>query len=175
MANENDPSWPPENGKTFIRSSVFGVMIVELTHQLARRYPKMDFTDAVAQVFAWFDLKLSENRRFINARRFPTIGAFRAYLRQCLWNSARLAMRKRHRRETIEALPADQPIISTEMRAEDRVQLLEMVDGLPEPHKTVFHKFFFDEEDLAMIASILDLTEEQAQRIYEEAVDMLDP
>ncbi len=168
------PSWPPENGKDFIRSDDFGRMIVGLTRDLAARYPTMDFTDGVAHVFVWFDAKLSKNRRFINPRRFPTNQSFQAYLRQAVWNAARLATRQRRRREDIEALPVDRPIISAQMGPEIRVQLLEMVERLPEPHKTVFHKFFLDEEDLAMIASILGLTEEEVHRLYEEAVDMLD-
>lgn len=152
---------------------MFGVMLVELTSHLAARYPDMDFTDAVAQVFVWFDRKVSENRRFINSRRFPTISAFLAYLRQAVWNAARLTMRQRRRRQAVEALPVDRPIASSAMGADERVELLEMVEALPEPHKTVFHKFFFDEEDLAMIASILNLTESRVERLFEEAVDML--
>src|SRR6266550_412818 len=160
--------WPPENGKDFVRSEPFGFMLVELTSHLASRYPEMDFTDAVAQVFVWFDYKLSENRRFINSRRFPSIEAFQAYLRQAVWNAGVMAMRRRRRREAVEALPVDQAIVSTEMAVEERIELIEMVDGLPEPHKSVFERFFFGEEDLAMIASILDLTEDQADELYEQ-------
>ncbi len=173
MEFRSPAKWPPKDGKKFIRSEGFGLMLVELTTDLASRYPRLDFSDAVAHVFAWFDRKLSKNRRFINTRRFPTVAAFKAYLRQAVWNAARLAMRQRRQREAIEALPIDQPIVSKEMRPDDRLQLIEMVEGLPEPHKTVFHKFFFDEENLAMIASILNLTEARVEQLYEEAVDML--
>ena len=165
--------WPPEEGKGFIQSEEFGRILVALTEQLSSRYPQMDFGDAVAQVFVWFDQKLSSNRRFINSRRFPTRSAFRAYLRQAVWNAARVAARKRRRREEIEALSVDLPIIAGGLGTEERAQLLEMLDGLPEPHKTVFDKFFFDEEDVAMIASILNLCEEDIERLYEEALDML--
>jgi RNA polymerase sigma factor (sigma-70 family) len=173
MDSKAPPQWPPENGREFVRGEVFGAILVELTRHFADRYPDMDFTDAVAQVFVWFDGKLSKNRRFINSRRFPTLGAFRAYLRQAIWNAARVTMRSRRRRQEVEAPSLDRPIVSTEMGAEERVQLLEMVEGLPEPHKTVFHKFFFDEEELRWIASVLNLTQRQVETLYEEAVDML--
>ena len=175
MPSGTHPSWPPENGRDFVRSDDFGRMIVALTRDLAARYPTMDFTDAVAHVFMWFDGKLSMNRRFINPRRFPTQQSFQAYLRQAVWNAARLAERTRKRRQDIEALPINRPIVSAPMGPESRVQLLEMVEGLSEPHKTVFYKLFFDEEDVAMIASILGFTEEHVHRLFEEAVDMLDP
>lgn len=48
-----------------------------------------------------------------------------------------------------------------------------MVESLPEPYKTVFHYAFFDEEDISMVASILDLTEGMVISLYEDAVDML--
>lgn len=165
--------WPPEDGREFIRSDAFGELLVSVTIRLATHYPKMDFSDAVAMVFVWFDGKLSENRRFINSRRFPTYSAFNAYLRQAVWNAARLTMRQRRQLEAIESGPIDEAIPSTELGPEERVRLIEMVDGLTEPHKTVFYRYFFEEEDLAMIASILNLPEGKVHQVYEEAVDIL--
>ena len=165
--------WPPSDGKEFICSEAFGHMLMGLVVQLARRYPKMDFTDAVAQVFAWFDRKLSDNRRFINERRFPSVNTFMAYLKQALWNAARLTERERRRHEHIEALAVERQIVIEEVSPEDIANLIEIVEVLPEPHKTVFQRIFFDEENLSMIASILDLTQVRVIKLYEDAVDML--
>lgn len=170
---KDDFVWPPSDGKKFIRSDAFGELLILLVNQLTKRYPKMDFTDAVAQVFAWFDRKLSRNRRFINRRRFPSVNGFMAYLKQSLWNAARLSERERRRREYIEALVVEQQIVPQKASAEDIATLAEMVETLPEPNKTVFHRVFFDEEDLSMIASALDLTEQIVFKLYEDALDML--
>src|SRR5437867_3454888 len=89
--------WPPQDGKEYIRSEVFGTILIDLVKRFGARYPEVDFSDALAEVFVWFDTKLSENRRFINSRRFPTASAFHAYLRQAIWNAARLTARKRRR------------------------------------------------------------------------------
>ena len=51
--------------------------------------------------------------------------------------------------------------------------LLDLVAALPEPHKTVFERFFFDEEDPGYLASTLGKSEDEIHRFYEEAVDML--
>ena len=48
-----------------------------------------------------------------------------------------------------------------------------MVDQLEEPHKTIFNRYFFDEDPLYLIAGAMDMDEEEAQKIYEEAVDQL--
>ena len=148
-------------------------MLVDLVSKLAKRYPKMDFTDAVANVFTWFDRKLSNNRRFINSRRFPTYSAFKAYLRQAVWNAALLTERERRRYKHITALAEEQAIVVHEISIEERTILLEMVEKLSEPHKTIFHQYFFDEEDLPMLASTYDLHEAQVYQLYVEAVDML--
>lgn len=170
-----EPSWPPSNGANFIRSESFGQLLVELSCQYADRYPTMDFTDAVSHVFAWFDGKLAKNRRFINSRRFPTFSAFKSYVRQSLWNAALLAQRKRQRREEIEALPVDANAVRATLESPQELdRLLDLVEALPEPHKTVFERYFLDEEDPSYLASILGKTEDEIHRLYEEAVDMLD-
>lgn len=171
--NKDDFIWPPGDGKKFIRSDAFGEMLISLVNKLAKRYPQMDFTDAVAQVFAWFDRKLSRNRRFINRRRFPSVNGFIAYITQSLWNAARLTERERQLHEHIELFAVERQIVPQQVTPEDIAILAEMVETLPEPYKTVFHRFFFDEDDLFMIASILNLTEPKAIQLYVEAVDML--
>jgi hypothetical protein len=166
-------SWPPKDGAKFIRSESFGRMLVEIVEQLTKDNPHRDFTDAVAHLFAWFDRKLSENRHFINRRRFRTEGAFKAYLRQAAWNAARLAERQRRRHRAITALPIDHPITEREMSPVERADLLDRVERLNDPHKTVLWRLFFEEAEPWMIAAALDISEEQLCRLYEEAIDLL--
>ncbi len=174
MSPEKDQSnWPPDSGKQFIRSDTFAQMLLFLVKGLASKYPKMDFSDAVAQVFTWFDKKLSHNSRFINRRRFPSVNAFEAYLRQCVWNSARLTERVRKRQQRLEALKVDEEIVAHETTTEELAILSEAVDLLSEPHKTIFCRLFFDEEDVHTIASILNRTQKEIIQLYEEAIDLL--
>lgn len=173
VPDQSDNSWPPVDGREYIRSEDFARLLVSLARRLATRYPGMDFTDAVAQVFTWFDGKVAANPSFINRRRFRTERALLAYLRQSLWNAARLAERRRKRRQRIEALPVEQPIVDWALTPEQLTHLRESVDSLPEPHKTVLWRLFFEEDDLGMIASVLDRTEEEVVRLYEEAIDYL--
>jgi len=170
---EHNLIWPPQDGKKFIRSDEFGRILISLVRQFIYRYPQMDFTDAVAHVFTWFDKKLSLNRRFINARRFPTATAFTAYLKQSIWNAALLTQRERSRSRHIEAPSGQQLPVVRIIDPEERANVLEAVEALPEPHKTVFHYYFFDEGDLRMLASVIDRTEAEIYRLYEEAIDML--
>jgi cell division protein FtsB len=165
--------WPPSNAKLFVRSDAFGRLVLEVVDGLARRYPHMDFTDAAAQLFAWFDAKVSKNRRFINSRRFPTLSSFKAYLRQSAFNAGRLAARQRQQQAQIESLPPDEPIAVQRLSSEQRAMLQDQADKLPEPHKSVFERKFFDEDDCSMIASILGRTEKEVHKLYEEAVDLL--
>jgi DNA-directed RNA polymerase specialized sigma24 family protein len=133
----------------------------------------MDFTDAVANVFAWFDGKLSVDPGFISVVKFPTHGSFLAYLRQATWNAARLTERERKRHQHIESLPDGPGIIVRQVQPEELSLLLEAVDSLDEPHKTIFHRYFVDEENLDMLASTYGLSEQQIYDIYTEAVDIL--
>jgi hypothetical protein len=165
--------WPPVNGKEYIKSEAFGRLLVRLTTELAQHYSYMDFTDAVAMVFAWFDQKLKTNRRFINKRRFSSEKAFIAYLKQAIWNAARLTERQRIREHQVNALSADQVLLYEEASPEELSKLHEIVEKLPDPHKTVFQRFFFEEDDPVMIASILDMSESQVHSLFEEATDML--
>lgn len=169
----NPMSWPPPNAKEFVRSEAFGQLVLEAVDGLARRYPQMDFTDAAAHLFSWFDAKTSKNRRFINSRRFPTISSFKAYLRQSAFNAGRLAARERQLHARIESLSADEPIASGQLSAEQLATLQDQAEKLPEPHKSIFERKFFDEEDCSIIASILGKTEREIHRLYEEAIDLL--
>lgn len=165
--------WPPPNGIDFVRSNAFGRLLVDIVSDHTRRYPRLDFSDAVAVVFDWFDRKLKQNRRFINARRFPSLRSFQAYLRQAVWNAALQAEKKRQRREQVVPLPIDRFSSPGRVDPAKLDKILESVDALPEPHKTVFHRFFLDEDDPALIAGSLGLSEEEFWAAYEEAIDML--
>lgn len=170
---ENNVHWPPQDGKEFIRSNEFGKILISLVRQFTYRYPQMDFTDAVAHVFTWFDKKLSINRRFINSRRFPTVAAFKAYVRQSIWNAALITQRERQRHKQIEAPSGRQALIARVIDPAERAMVLEAVESLAEPHKTVFHSYFLEEVDIYMLTSILNRTEEEIYQLYGEAIDML--
>ena len=166
--------WPPKDGQQFIRSSEFGDEVVTLARQLMIQYPSLDFTDAVARVFAWFDTKLKKNRRFINGRRFRNRSSFHAYLRQALWNAARMSARERAHYGYINELPADEPIASNwGADPQDRLSMLDLVKELPPLHKAVFDRFFFEEERISDIALSLHKSETEIKQLYEEAVDLL--
>jgi hypothetical protein len=166
-------SWPPENGQEYIRSEEFGTLLLDIVAQLAQRYPERDFTDGAAHVFAWFDSKLKQNRRFINPRRFPTESAFRAYVRQSLWNAALMAERSRRRGQAMRPLPAEQELVYPAPTPEQEAILHESLEALPQPHKTILEQFLLEEKDLDLIAETFDMTRSQVEKLYEEAIDQL--
>src|SRR5262245_10654451 len=100
--------WPPSGGLEFARSREFGELLIETGNQLAKKYPRIDFTDAVAHVDQWLDGRLVKEPDFLNLARFPTLSAFRAYVKQAVWNAGRIAARKRKRNEPLEALPVNE-------------------------------------------------------------------
>ncbi len=163
--------WPPPDGKAFVHSERFGDLLLQIVRELETKYPHIDFTDATAIVFAWFDGKLAKNRRFINPDRFPTPSSFRAYVKQSVWNAGRLSERQRSRQPEVEELPVDDSIAIETLTAEERASLMEKADTLPFPEKDVFERIFFDEEDVAMVASVLGKTEAEIHRIYDAAID----
>ena len=167
--------WPPKDGKRFIREEHFGQLLLDIVDRLSHQYPLMDFTDAVAHVFSWFDRKLVAEPTFINVGRFPSLSAFKAYLRQAVWNAGRLAERQRDRRERVGPLPVDKAIVTSDSRPEDMAALREAVDALDEPHRTVFSEFFFHERELADIANIYGgrFNVDELTAIYKEAIDLL--
>lgn len=169
-APSDEPTWPPGNGRDFIRGEAFGRMLLDEVEALIRRDPRQDYTDAGAHIFTWFDAKLRQNKSFINGKRFPTEASFRAYLRRAAVNASRMAAR---RQRDHEPLPDD--LIETDL-ALDPVHAAEMqerLDGLPPRHREVLDRLFFEDEDFDMVASIMDLTRGQLSRLFEEAVDML--
>jgi RNA polymerase sigma factor (sigma-70 family) len=176
MSTDSD-GWPPDDPKEFIQSNDFGEIVLRWCAELSSRYPTLDFSDAASQVFAWFDAKISKNRRFINSRRFPTRQAFIAYVRTCVWNAAQLAGRqRRQRQEGIVALPPDAPIVANrELSPEESSRLREIIEEkLPIPHRDILRMILFEELDIEDIASQLDRTVAEIEQLYEEAIDFLD-
>jgi hypothetical protein len=169
--SRRDSSWPPD-GPSYIRTEEFGQLLISIALDLQSRYSTMDFADAVALVFTWFDQKLENNRDFISRTRFPTPSAFRAYLRQAMWNAARVAERERKRHERLIALRIDR---ATEEppTAEEVAILHEYVGRLPERHKAVFEGIFMNETEPHILAGLLGLSEDEIENVYEEAIDML--
>jgi DNA-directed RNA polymerase specialized sigma24 family protein len=165
--------WPPKNGRDFIRSELFGDILISLVSRMQQRYPKKDFSDAVAVVYEWFDKKLSSNYRFINKTRFPTQKTFQLYVQQAILNAARRTDQKRQRHQK-KALPEGFAIIDPSPSPVSLAQLHEAMANLPEPHKMVFERIL--EEGMAsmeLLAAILDKTIDDIERLYEEAIDML--
>lgn len=171
--SKNHSTWPPHNGREFIRSEAFAQTLLSLVKELAAHYPRMDFTDAVALLFEWFDHKLSKNRSFINSTRFRTENAFRAYVKQALWRYALLAERQRQRHEDLTTRVVTRQTISSQATPEELESVREAVVSLPEPHRTVFLRLFLDEEDPSIIADALNLTPRMVSELYEDAVDLL--
>ena len=172
----DEAAWPPANGPRFIRGEAFGDMLLETAEQLASRYPDKDFTDGVAQVFAWFDGKLKRNRRFINGRRFATVDAFRAYLRKAVLNAARMAARTRRKGEAVAAVSTDQSLASRPAADPSPAQLAswhEAVEKLLEPHRTILQKLFFEQMDIGQVAEQLTLPRAMVERLYDEGIDRL--
>ena len=163
-------AWPPPDGRRYVKSEAFGNLLLQEIEPLIRRNRDLDFTDGAAQIFTWLDAKLRKNRRFLNKARFPSEGAFRAYIRQAVWNAARLAQRRRKLGQPLSAAaePTDLSLDPLELAA-----LQESLDALQEPHKTVLEKLYFGREDVQMVASILDRTAQQVEQLFREALDLL--
>jgi len=173
MSKRNE-DWPPSDGRQYVKSDQFGSILVEEAISLIQLYPELEFTDSVATVFVWFSRRLNRNASFINKRRFPTSSFFRAYLRQSLFNAARRAQRERKRGQELSAAAVDEPIVDTpKLGIEDKERLLELLEQLEEPLKSVFESIFFEETDISLVASRLDLEEFEVAELFGQALDEL--
>ena len=168
----SEAQWPPKDGRSYIHSEDFGKLVVDEAVRLGCIYQNLDLADSVATTFQWLNSKLNENRNFISRKRFPSRSAFRAYIRQMIYNSGVRAYRFREKHLDLTAVPPDDSVIdSPSASLQQKEELLKLVNQLEEPHKTVITRYFFDEDPLHLIATCLDLDENQTQEIYEEAVD----
>ncbi len=169
-----DTPWPPKDGRAYVHSEDFGELVVHELHRLSENHPSLDLADAAAIVFHWFNSKLNANRNFISKKRFPTSGRFRAYVRQMLYNAGMLAIRIRSKDNDLSGIRDSEAVVdSPSASLQAKEELLKLVDLLEEPHKSIFTRFFFEEEDLYLIATAFDISEDDAHTIYEEAVDRI--
>jgi hypothetical protein len=174
---DETPSWPPENGQEFVQSEKFGNIVLDIVTQLTIKVPSMDFTWAPAHAFIWFDRKLREDYLFINKKRFSTINDFKAYVRQILWNNARLVERNDNARgrRTLKIVEqrATAQIRPDVITPDEYAVMVESLIKLPEQHRTILIKILFRKEDPDNLATELGMTKKQIFRIYTEAIDML--
>ncbi len=141
----------------------------------------MDFTDAVALVFAWFDDKVrKKDVDFINAERFPSRSAFVAYIRHAIWNAARLSERQQARRGSIELSSLDDSVLTQLQNSEvaspspeEHLILAELVDELEEPHRTIIREIVFSRTPLFELSEILRLSVRRLGKALDEAIDIL--
>jgi hypothetical protein len=174
MASEKN-DWPPERSNEYFRSELFGALMLEIVKELTTRYAYIDFTDAVATAFSWFVRKGDDEPDFLQSGKFPTISAFRAYVRQSLWNSARAAERNRRARRQLNSLEKNVELVSPEISPVWLAAFHECRDRLPEPLRSVFDHMQ-DEDDPpcgmsrdAWAGSVLGLEPHEVDRAYMEA------
>ena len=168
-----DAEWPPADGKNYIRSDEFGNLVLEIAVHLMERYPTLDFSNAVARVFVWFDAKLHADSRFISADRFRSRFAFRAYVRQSLWNDARRTARDQRTRRELQAADELERMAAKELGPEDAATLHDEVRRLPLPHLMIVEWLVFESAEVAFVAEALSLSEEEVTSLFEEALEIL--
>jgi hypothetical protein len=178
-------TWPPVDSSEFIRSDEFAHQVLSLVEELATKYPQMDFADAVASLFTWLDQRLSTDPGFINSQRFPSQGAFRAYLRQAAWNVARRAARERQRSGQITELLAAFEPVSKDVSPQSVATFHECKDLLPPRLRRVFELWVEEEcperyrcDRLPYITSLLQsedgrLNEREVLRLFTLACDKI--
>jgi hypothetical protein len=174
MADEHE-NWPPARADEYFRGEAFGRLMLEVVQFLTKRYSRIDFTDAVATAFVWFARRGEQDSGFLRSGKFPNPNAFRAYVRQSLWNAARAAARNRLARQKLQS-----PVQGTELVSPDLSPLWlaafhECRDRLPDPFRRVFD-LMQDEDDPPgglsrdqWAATILDWDAERVDRAYKEA------
>ena len=170
---ENETDWPPKDGASFVRSGDFGSLVVKIAKSLTEQYRSMDFTNAVARLFVWFDDKLKIEGDFINASRFPSLSSFRAYIRKAIWNDARRTARSEANRHVAERRHGTRSPTKETKSAENAGMLSELIDQLPEPHCSITRGLLLAADDVASLAQTLGISESDVQQLYEESIDML--
>ena len=164
-----DDTWPPPDGDAFIRSERFGALIVDLAAELMVRNPSMDFTNAVARVFVWFDERAAEEPGFL-ARRFDGIRALRAYVRRALLNDARRTERQKRLEEPLgTSEPAQEG--REPMGAVDLRHLREAMATLPMEQQRVLMAIVVENRRVKDVAEMLGLHRKKVSRLFAEALD----
>ncbi|MCZ6835796.1 MAG: hypothetical protein O7G85_08485 [Planctomycetota bacterium] len=157
----------------YIQSDDFGNLILELSAYLTRSYPSIDFTNAVARVFVWFDAKLRAEPGFISQMRFPTPSAFRAYVRQSIWNDGRRTERDERARPSHQRLDAAREATSRDPEPSSVAMAREQLRRLPLPHLMIVERIVFEDSDPAELAEELALTREEVTSLLEEGLELM--
>jgi hypothetical protein len=167
--------WPPSDARAFVQSETFGKLLLELVDLVGSRYTKMNFADAVAHVFVWIDGKLDRDPKFLSSERFRSATAFLAYLRQAVWNAARLTEREQERYERrLEPLDLDRQVPDGDDTPEQAAVLAERLASLPGQQGSVLTRLIRDVDvTTESLASEMNVSVEQINRWFEEAVDAL--
>ena len=173
LSEKNQDVWPPSDAAAFIRSEAFGQLVLDVAAALARRYRRMDFTNAAARVFVWFDRKVAEDPQFLSAKRFPRPSALRAYLRQALWNDARRTERDEHRQRALAHVSFDESPDEWGVSPEDAVMLQELLDRLPSLHRRIVRALVFGEQTVAKLSVALGVSKRRVAALFREAIDRL--
>jgi hypothetical protein len=135
----------------------------------------MDFTDAVATAFVWFERRGEADNAFLRSGRFPTISAFRAYVRQALWNAARAAERNRKARKELSPPADESEFVSPGISPVWLAAFHECRDRLPEPYRRVFELMQDDDDPPGGLtrdtwaASVLGADADWIDHVYGEA------
>lgn len=169
LARDLQP-WPPEAG--FLASDLFGRTLISLAECMAREYPGLDFSDAVALVFDWFDRKAVGEPDFLDHPRFEDALKFIAYLQRSLLNAARQAYRKRRRDERIRAQAVDESPANWQPSS-DFIRLWDYLDRLPWLHREVLEDLLFHGRSLEDVAAARPQTRREIDVIFREAVDRI--
>jgi hypothetical protein len=174
-----ESAWPPERADQYFRSEAFGKVMLEIVQLLTKRYRHIDFSDAIATAFVWFESRGKKDPEFLRAGKFPTFGAFRAYVRQALWNSARAAERNRRAHKELNAPEMDSELVSPCVSPVWLAAFHECRDRLPKTLRSVFD-IMQDEIDPpdglsrdAWAALVMNLDAEQVDHAYREACNRI--
>ena len=174
-----EPEWPPYRADEYFRSERFGEVTISIVRMLTQKYPAIDFSDAVATTFVWFERTGNENPDFLRSGRFPTEAAFRAYVRQALWNAARAAARSRASRKELVDPGDGSHLVSPEVSPAWLAAFHECRDRLPPGLQRIL-EFMHDENDPPnglsrdeWAASVLGCTSDEVDRGYMRACDLI--
>jgi hypothetical protein len=167
--------WPPTDSSEYIHGESFGRLMLDVAKQLMGRYRSMDFTDAVAQVYAWLDGRVEREPDFVSGGRFKSQAAFVAYVKQAMWNAGRLAARKRKRQESLGILSIEDAMDPLDVNAEAAGAMVDQLDQLPElQHKVLYH-YLLKEKTVEQVAATLGLSLKMTVALYEKALSAVIP
>lgn len=164
-------SWPPISDEDFIRGEEFGTLLIEAGELLTSKYAVMDFTDAVARTFVWFDLQVKKDPEFLR-RRFKNKSECKAYVGACLFNYARQARRQ----ETLSRRRLEYNVLESAEKDEsfaDRQMLWDAIYTLSERMREIVVALVVDKISIRMTAQRLGISRSLVSKEYMAAIDKL--